>query len=83
MCTKLNIVRVNGDFNTLAAELNMSYDLISIISQTTNHTEEIFKWWETKKEATVKKLLKILKTMERDDVITILHNDPNVHALGK
>ena len=83
MCAKLNVKRVSGDFNTLAAELNMLPDEISTISATANHTEEIFKWWEPKKEATVKNLLKILKTMERYDVIDILNDDPNVKALGK
>lgn len=84
ICTKLNIkIEFGGDFKTLAAELKMSSDAINTISERTNPAEEILKWWEPKKEATVKNLLKILKTIERDDVIDILNDDPNVKAFGK
>ena len=84
MCKKLNIkIRTGGDFKTFAAEINMSYDDITLVSQEQNPTDEIFKWWCPKREATVVNLQKILQKMERYDILKILDKDPKVQAFSK
>ena len=82
ICKKLNIRRViGGDFKTLAAMLNMSNDDIAIISQKDDAAEQLFRWWELKREATVGKLQKILRRMRRDDILDILNVDPYVEGI--
>ena len=84
MCKKLNIIMpIGGDFKTFAREIEMPYDDVILISQQTNPAEEIFKWWWTKKEATVLNLRNILKRMARDDILEILDKDPKVEAFSK
>ena len=79
ICKKLNIrSAIGGDFKMLGAHLNMPNDDIAIISQKDDPAEEIFKWWEPKREATVGKLQQILRGMGRDDILDILKGDPSV-----
>ena len=79
ICKKLNIRSViGGDFRILAGELNMPNDDIAIISQKDDAAEQLFRWWEPKREATVGKLQEILRRMERDDILDILSEDPLV-----
>ena len=79
VCLKLNLKRSLrfDDFRMLAEKVGLSRDETEYIEQKfLNHTEEILKTWSKKREATVGKLIEILKEedFDRTDVTDILEN---------
>ena len=85
MCRKLNIKSaIVNNFKNMAAEIGgLSFDQITLISQTTDPTEALFRWWGTRKDGTVSNLQRILQAIGRKDVLEILNNDPKVKACSK
>ena len=84
ICIILDVNRpLGGDFRDLASRLHMSRPQIDFISQKTNPTDEILKWWGPSKSATVKNFREILLKMGRDDAVAILdeyHTGTNTFA---
>ena len=79
VCLKLNIKRSLqfDDFRMLAERVGLSRDQTEFMEQKyPNHTDEILKTWSKKREATVGKLIDILKEkdFDRTDVTDILEN---------
>ena len=78
ICLMLNVkrdVKVD-DFRMLAEKVGLDKDETNFIGQFQNPTEEILKTWSKKSEATVGKLIEILrgKDLERMDVVKVLED---------
>lgn len=78
ICLKLNVKRdvKFDDFRMLAEKVGLNKDETDYIGQLKNPTEEILKTWSKKSEATVGKLIEILKgkDLERMDVVKVLED---------
>ena len=78
LCLMLNVKRdvKFDDFRMLAEEVGLNRDETNFIEQLKNPTEEILKTWSKKSEATVGKLIDILKGehFERMDVVKVLED---------
>lgn len=79
VCLKLNVKRILrfDDFRMLAEKVGLSKYETDFIDQTyPNRTDEILKQWSRKREATVGKLIELLKKedFERMDVADILED---------
>lgn len=78
ICLKLNIRKdlSFNDFRLLGEKMKFSNDVIRNLGQRENPTYELLQLWYAKPEATVEKLITLLKEddMERWDVATILEN---------
>ena len=66
------------DCRDLANQIEMSKNQINIIwkgrgeEKNLSPTENVLSWWEVRKDATVRRLVKILSDLERDDVVEII-----------
>lgn len=78
ICMMLNVKRVVkfDDFRMLAEKVGLDKDETDFIAQQKNPTEEILKTWSKKPEATVGKLIEILKgkDLERMDVVKVIED---------
>lgn len=78
ICMMLNVKRVVkfDDFRMLAEKVGLDKDETDFIAQQENPTEEILKTWSKKPEATVGKLIEILKgkDLERMDVVKVIED---------
>ena len=78
LCLMLNVKRdvKFDDFWMLAEEVGLNRDETNFIEQLKNPTDEILKTWSKKSEATVGKLIDILKGehLERMDVVKVLED---------
>ena len=63
---------LDNDFRALAGELGMETSDVRLLSQKDDPTDEVLKWWEPQKSATVKEFREILMQMQRPDVLAIL-----------
>ena len=79
VCVKLNVERNLrfDDFRMLAQKVGLSRDETDVIHQNyRNTTDEILRTWSTRQEATVGKLIELLKEKDfyRQDVVQILRD---------
>ena len=78
ICLMLNVKRDVkwDDFRMLAEKVGLDKDETDFIAQKENPTDEILKTWSKKLEATVGKLIEILKgeDLERMDVVKVLED---------
>ena len=78
ICMMLNVKRdvKFDDFRMLAEKVGLDKDETNFIGQLKNPTDEILKTWSKKLEATVGKLIEILKgkDLERMDVVKVLED---------
>ena len=78
ICVMLNVKRhvKFDDFRMLAEKVGLDKDETNFIAQTENPTDEILKTWSKKPEATVGKLIEILKgkDLDRMDVVKVLED---------
>lgn len=78
ICMMLNVKRVVkfDDFRMLAEKVGLDKDETDFIAQQENPTEEILKTWSKRPEATVGKLIEILKgkDLERMDVVKVIED---------
>ena len=78
ICLMLNVKRDVkwDDFRMLAEKVGLDKDETDCIAQKENPTDEILKTWSKKLEATVGKLIEILKgeDLERMDVVKVLED---------
>ena len=78
ICVMLNVKRdvKFDDFRMLAEKVGLDKDETDFIAQRENPTDEILKTWSKKPEATVGKLIEILKgkDLERMDVVKVLED---------
>ena len=78
ICVMLNVKRdvKFDDFRMLAEKVGLDKDETNFIAQRENPTDEILKTWSKKPEATVGKLIEILKgkDLERMDVLKVLED---------
>lgn len=78
VCVMLNVKRdvKFDDFRMLAEKVGLDKDETNFIAQRENPTAEILKTWSKKPEATVSKLIEILKgkDLERMDVVKVLED---------
>ena len=73
MCCLLNVKSAVGDdYRALAGELGMKTSDVRLLSQKDDPTDEVMKWWEPQKSATVKEFREILMRMQRHDVLAII-----------
>lgn len=74
MCLKLNAKTLRKkDFRGLAARLKWSEDEIEQLQKCNNPTVTLLVDWQVGNESTVDNLKKLLKEINRDDVIEILN----------
>lgn len=78
VCLMLNVKRDVrfDDFRMLAEKVGLDRDETNFVEQLKDPTDEILKTWSKKSEATVGKLIEILKgeDLERMDVVKILQD---------
>ena len=79
VCVKLNVERNVrfDDFRMLAQKVGLKRDETDYIHQKfLNHTDKILRTWSTKLEATVGKLIELLKEEDfaREDVVQVLQD---------
>ena len=73
ICRALNVKSAAGDdFRALAGELKMKTSDVRLLSQKDDPTDEVLKWWEPQKSATVKEFREILMRIKRTDVLAII-----------
>ena len=63
---------VGSNYRYLAAHFGMSYDHISLVSQTPNPTDIVVQWIERNPKNTTAKLREVLVTMKRDGCVDIM-----------
>lgn len=77
LCRKLDIRSdIGGDFRTLAGCLDMGIDDLDLISQMTNPTHRVLRWWGRNPKHTVAELREILLQMGRSDCVEIIDENP-------
>lgn len=78
VCLMLNVKRDVrfDDFRMLAEKVGLDRDETNFVEQLKDPTDEILKTWSKKSEATVGKLIEILKgkDLERTDVVKVLQD---------
>ena len=78
ICLKLNVERKYcfNDYRLLGQKMGFDQDLIKNLKRLANPTEELLDQWSVKDEATVEKLIELLREdgMHRDDVAAILED---------
>ena len=76
ICLKLNRKDIFSfkDYRLLGEKMGIDKDLIKVLEQSDNPTDNLLEQWSFKREATVERLIKILREddMARYDVATIL-----------
>ena len=79
ICVKLDLdMPFGNDCRALAAQIGMSPQQITSIwngrgaARFLNPTEQALKWWGPEKDATVRRLVEILRDLKRDDVVDII-----------
>ena len=79
ICEKLDIAMpFENDCRGLADKIGMSNQQIKTIwrgkgdGKVLNPTDQVLELWQVKKDATVRRLVKILSDLERDDVVEII-----------
>ena len=76
ICLKLNRKDIFSfkDYRLLGEKMGIDKDVIKVLEQSDNPTDNLLEQWSFKREATVERLIKILREddMARDDVATIL-----------
>ena len=61
-----------NDFRMLGEKMGFPKNLIAVVGQSQNPTDELLKQWSSRPEATVEKLVEFLTEMEKDDATACL-----------
>ena len=75
ICQKLNVPSFRKDYRSLAGKMKYTNEQVQIFELKDNRARALLDHWGTKTGNDVERLLEMLSSMERDDLVGILKKE--------